>query len=90
MLHRDASGSVVVKEDLMMSLLPVTASYWLLLNNLNLRCWLLDLIIVLKVILKLIIRLLAWRRDDIGLAGCHAQFLLVLMIFLLCLHSLLR
>jgi hypothetical protein len=90
MLHRDASGSVVVKEDLMMSLLPVTASHWLLLNDLNLRCWLLDLIIVLKVILKLIIRLLAWRRDDIRLAGCHAHVLFVLMIFLLCLYPLLR
>jgi hypothetical protein len=90
MLHRHARGSVIVKEDLMVSLLPIAAPHWLLLNNLNLRCWLLDLIIVLKVILKLIIRLLAWRRDDIDLAGCHAHVLLVLMIFLLCLHSLLR
>ena len=81
---------MVVKEDLMMSLLPIAASNWLLLNDLNLRCWLIDLIIVLKVILKLIIRLLAWRRDDIRLAGCHAHVLIVLMIFLLCLYPLLR
>ena len=81
---------MVVKEDLVMSLLPIATSYWLLLNDLNLRCWLLDLIIVLKVILKLIIRLLAWRGDNIRLAGCDGHVLLVLMIFLLCLHPLLR
>jgi hypothetical protein len=81
---------VIVKEDLMMSLLPITASRWLLLNDLDLRWWLLDQIIVLKVILKLIIRLLAWRGDNIRLAGCHGHVLLVLMIFLLCLHPLLR
>lgn len=52
---------MIVKKDLMMSLLPVAASHRLLLNNLNLRCGLLDhLIIVLKVILKIIIRLMAW------------------------------